>query len=107
MKLVEFAELLTETGLTVQYHSFKKGQAPNPPYVVYTTGRPVVQLGDNQQEFKVDTVTVELVTDKKELALEEKLESLLNQSKLFFEKEDETYIDSEELFVVTYSVYLY
>ena len=107
MKLLVFDELLSETVLIIQYHSFKKGQAPNPPYVVYTAGRPVVQLGDNQQEFKVDTVIVELVTDKKELALEEKLENLLNQSKFFFEKEDETYIDSEELFVVTYSVYLY
>ncbi|MCQ9213174.1 hypothetical protein MU448_01685 [Streptococcus sp. O1] len=84
MKLHEFATLLEEVGLQVQYHSFKKGNAPNPPYIVYTAIKPEMIAGDNRRYYQIDTVLVELVTDSKDLHLEIILESLLDNSELFF-----------------------
>ncbi|MCQ9211657.1 MULTISPECIES: hypothetical protein [unclassified Streptococcus] len=107
MKLHEFATLLEEVGLQVQYHSFKKGNAPNPPYIVYTAIKPEMIAGDNRRYYQIDTVLVELVTDSKDLHLEIILESLLDNSELFFEIENETQIETEELFVKSYLVYLY
>ncbi|MGT2951589.1 hypothetical protein BU202_08235 [Streptococcus cuniculi] len=107
MELHEFASLLTQTDLLVQYHSFKKGDAPNPPYIVYTAIKPETVRGDNERYYQIDTVLVELVTDLKDLDLERILESLFDENKLFYEIEDESHIETEELFVKSYLVYLY
>ena len=106
MELSNFVEVLDEINLPVQYHSFKIGQAPNPPYLVYLTDGGLDVYADNQRLYHADKVQVELVTDKKELALESKLENLLNEQKLFFEIVDENYIEQEELYVRTYLVTL-
>lgn len=107
MKIVDFAEMLETSGLIVQYHAFKKGQAPNPPYLVYTLMRPTLFFADNTLTYQMKVVRVELVTEQKDLTLEEKVEGLFSEHKLFFEMEEELVIETEELFVKSYLVFLY
>ena len=102
----EFAKLLKKLKIPVRYRAFKKGEAPQPPYAVY------YQLGkenfnaDNQPYFTTESVIVELITNKKDEALELKLENLLTENKLFFEFDNESQLDSEGLYQVSYVVYL-
>lgn len=102
----DFAKLLKKLKIPVRYRAFKKGEAPQPPYAVY------YQLGkdnfnaDNQPYFTTESVIVELITNKKDETLESKFESLLSDSKLFFEFESEVELDSEGLYQVAYTVYL-
>lgn len=102
----DFAKLLKKLKIPVRYRAFRKGEAPQPPYAVY------YQLGkdnfnaDNQPYFTTESVIVELITNKKDETLESKFESLLSDSKLFFEFESEIELDSEGLYQVAYTVYL-
>ena len=53
--------------------------------------------------FKVKQLDVELYTDKKDLALEEELEKILDVQGIFYNK-TETYIKSEKLYEVLYEL---
>lgn len=102
----DFAKLLKKLKIPVRYRAFRKGEAPQSPYAVY------YQLGkdnfnaDNQPYFTTESVIVELITTKKDEALELKLENLLTENKLFFEFDNESQLDSEGLYQVSYVVYL-
>ena len=52
-------------------------------------------------------MTVELAFEQKDEDLEERLEELWTNHKLFFEVQEETFIETERLYVKSYTVYLY
>ncbi|MBE6061816.1 MAG: hypothetical protein E7215_16880, partial [Clostridium sulfidigenes] len=51
--------------------------------------------------YKINEVHLELYTDTKDLSVEQKLEDLLDEHGIFYEK-SETWIDSENLYEVLY-----
>ncbi|HEM3710133.1 TPA: hypothetical protein U1D09_000254 [Streptococcus suis] len=106
MKLSEFAMIMNELGIPFRYRQFKKGEQPKPPYAVYYQDGEDNLNADNEAYHTIKSVTVELITDKKDESLEDKLKSLFNQNKLFFEFSDEMYIESEGLYQVIYDVSL-
>lgn len=106
MTLEEFATLLSRLEIPARYRSFKKGVAPNPPYVVYYQSNEENLNADNQAHYTVKSVTVELITTQKQVDLEEKLKELFNQNKLFFEFVDEMELETEGLYQTIYDVTL-
>ena len=98
MKLSEFAEILEQAGLPVTYKAFREGNVPSLPYLVYFESLPTITGADNQASYKIRAVTVELA---------ERLEELWNGHKLFYDVQEENFIESERLFVKSYEVYLY
>ena len=107
MKLSEFAEILEQAGLPVTYKAFREGNVPLLPYLVYFESLPSITGTDNQASYKIRAVTVELAFERKDEELEERLEELWNEHKLFFDVQEENFIASERLFVKSYEVYLY
>lgn len=107
MKLSEFAEILEKAGLPVTYKAFREGNVPSLPYLVYFESLPSITGADNQASYKIRTVTVELAFERKDEELEERLEELWNGHKLFYDVQEENFIESERLFVKSYEVYLY
>lgn len=107
MTLSEFASLLEETDLPLTYRAFTVGEAPACPYLVYYEDETTVQGADNTAHYQIKSVTVELVFDRKDPAIEEQLEELWRRHKLFFDPQEEIYIDTERLHIKSYSVYLY
>ncbi|AGM99850.1 hypothetical protein [Streptococcus iniae] len=107
MKLSEFAEILEQAELPVTYNAYQEGNVPDLPYLVYFESNPIVNAADNTVNHQIKSVIVELAFERKDEVLEEKLEELLNINKLFFEVDDEQFIEKERLFVKSYSVYLY
>lgn len=102
----EFSQMLEGLNIPVRYRAFKRGEAPRPPYAVYyQLGKDTVQ-GDNKPYFTTESVVVELITTKKDEALENKLESLLVDNKLFFEYEGESELEGQDLYQSSYAVYL-
>lgn len=100
------AELFTQLksiGYPVAYHHFTT--APTPPYIVY------LRVFDNNisSDFKVHgkfkNYQVELYTNKKDLAAEQKIEAVLNNIDPDYET-SETYIESEALYQVVYQIKL-
>lgn len=104
MRLLDFANILKDIGLEVRYRSFKKDENPKPPYIVYYENSSNYIWADNTVVHDSITVAVELVTEYKDLEIEQKIEQLFLNNKLYFLVRDELYIDSEDLFVKTYIV---
>lgn len=106
MKLSQFAELLQTLGFSCRYKSFPKGSNPTPPYIVYYQSGEERLQADNQSYHEVKSVTVELITQQKTESIEEKLKSLFNENRLYFEFVDELELESEGLYQAIYEVSL-
>ena len=107
MKLSEFAEILEQAGLPVAYHAYQEGNVPDLPYLVYFESNPIVSAADNTVNHQIKSVVVELTFEKKDEDSEEHLEELWSSHELFFEAQEETFIETERLYVKPYTVYLY
>ena len=103
MTAKEAAAMVAETGLPTAYHHFAEGQAPEPPFVVYLFPGTDNFAADGQVYFKVNELDVELYTDKKSPALEDRLEGILDAHGLFYQK-SESWIESEKMYEVLYEM---
>ena len=107
MKLSEFADILDKSDLPVTYRAYKEGNAPNMPYLIYYESSPAINAADNTINHEIKSVTVELAFERKDEDLEERLEELWTTHELFFDVQEETFIETERLYVKSYTVYLY
>ena len=102
----ELYSLLETTGYPVAYYSFKASNInpiPDPPYIIYLFLSSDNFGADNQVFYKTDNFRVELYSDNKDIEAETTIENTLDSASLFYNKE-ETYIDSEQLFLVAYNI---
>lgn len=95
--LKEIAEMLKNVGIPIAYRVFNN--PINPPFLVYYNGRNENFSADGQVYYSAKSITVELYTDTKDMELEDKVESALSS---FFWTKEETYIDDEKMFMITY-----
>lgn len=107
MKLSELAKILEETGLPVRYRAFKKDREtiPDLPWIIYYEEEKDPFEADNKVYYTNIVVSVELYTEMKDLALEEKLESLFDEHDLIYHSYD-NYWDDEELYETLYELRL-
>jgi hypothetical protein len=103
MTLEELYNILKATGFPVAYLHFKEPQ--NPPFICYLVDNSQNFIADNKVYHKISDVSIELYTNKKDLATEEILETLLDQNEIPYVS-DETFIESEQLFLKIYEVRL-
>ena len=99
----EIAEMLEETALPVAYDHFTEGESPDPPFICFLYPGSDNFAADGQVWFKIQRLHVELYTDENDPALEDRLESVLDRHGLFYNK-TETWIESEKLYEVLYSL---
>ncbi len=95
------SDLLESTGYPVAYREFKK--PPALPYIVYYRDNDENISSDHKVHGKFRYYTVELYTDKKDLTAEQAVEAVLETIDPGYTT-DETYIESEELYQVVYSL---
>lgn len=103
MTLQELNALLKATGYPVAYSHFK--QATKAPYITYLDAFSTNFKADNRVQKRIRNIQIELYTETKDLAAEQKLEDLLNENELPFD-DTETWIESENLFQKIYEVRL-
>ena len=101
MTLEELYETLQQLKLPIAYSHFKSPQEP--PYLVYLMEDTNNFGADNKVYHRIENLVIELYTIKKDITLEKKLEALLNEKELYYEKV-ETYIESEKLYEVRYEL---
>ena len=100
---VFLAQLLAETDIPVARNAFLKQQTP--PYIVYVFSHSDNFAADSRVYLKRDNYQVELYTEKKDIALEEKLEGIFDEHGLVYDK-TETFLESEKLTEVLYEIQL-
>ncbi len=72
----------------------------------------IVYYGAGSRNFKADNVVydkeanwnIELYVRKKDVALEERLEELLDKAEIAWEKGQDVYIDTEKVFLIPYYI---
>lgn len=97
-------DLLKTLNIPVAYDHFTTNKEINPPFVVYRE--------TNSNTFKADGITyyrpydfeIELVTDKKDVVLQNNLEELLTTNKIPYDINDEVWDDDEKIYHNYYEI---
>lgn len=95
-------EILQSVGLPCSYSHFRKDQAP--PYIVY--------IGDGQDQFDADNThywrdnryQIEYYFTKKNEEVETEIENKLLENGYLYDKSEDVYIESEDVFVIYYYI---
>ena len=98
----ELLQILKETLIPFAYDHFAEGESPEPPFICYLLPNTNNFSADGKVYYRISEVHIELYTDFKDLALEEKIEAILDEHEIFYNK-SETWIESEKLYEVLYN----
>ena len=102
MTIENLVEMLQKTGIPFAYDHFAEGESPKPPFICYLLPGSNNFAADGKVYFKINQVRIELYTDSKDLSVERKVEMVLDESGIFYNK-SEVWIQSEKLYEVLYS----
>ena len=98
----DLVKLLEETGIPFAYDHFAEGESPEPPFLCYLLPGSSNFSADGKVYHRISEVRLELYTDYKDLASEQKVEDAFDAAGIFYNK-TETWIDGEKLYEVLYS----
>ena len=102
MTIENLVEMLQKTGIPFAYDHFAEGESPKPPFICYLLPGSNNFAADGKVYFKINQVRIELYTDFKDPSLELRLENVLDEHGIFYNK-SETWIQSEKLYEVMYN----
>lgn len=102
MTMEELAAMLQEMGMPFAYDHFAEGESPEPPFICYLLPGSDNFAADGRVYFKVNEVRIEVYTDRKDMSVESKVEAVLDDREIFYNK-SEVWIQSEKLYEVLYS----
>lgn len=93
--------LLEKTEIPFAYDHFAEGDSPNPPFLCWMTFQSDHFAAEGRAYLKISEVHLELYTDRKDPASEQKVEDTLDHAGFFYSK-SEAWIETEKLFEVLY-----
>lgn len=101
----ELYELLNSLHIPVAYDHFVLSDAERiePPFILYRNMDSEQFKADDQVYFKTKQYQVDLVTDYKDINMENSLEDVFSNKHIAWEKA-EVYIDSERINQVSYTI---
>lgn len=102
MKLSEIANMIKGIGVPYAYHHFPENTGQAPPFICFYYPESRDFVADDSNYRKINALTIELYTDNKDFALEEKVEEMLISNDLVYQR-TEYYIDSERMYQITYT----
>lgn len=94
--------MLEKMQIPFAYDHFAEGESPEPPFVCYLLPGSDNFSADGKAYYKKNKIHLELYTDKKDLAVEQKVEDVLDEYDVFYNK-SEVWIESEKLYEVLYN----
>ena len=97
----KLVQMFSEIGIPFAYDHFAEGESPDPPFICYLLPGSNNFAADGKVYYKISQVNIELYTDRKDPAVEQKLEDALDAASIFYNK-TEVWIDSEKLYEVLY-----
>ena len=94
-------EILSECGYPFAYDHFAEGESPDPPFLVFLFPGTDNVFADDTVYKKIDQLNIELYTDKKDPGTEARIEAILDDRELPYEK-SEVWIAEERMYEVLY-----
>ncbi len=95
-------EIIEAIRLPFAYDHFAEGEGPDPPFICFLLPGSDNFPADGRVYFKATMVHIELYTDLKDPELEQRVETVLDEHGIFYDK-TEVWIESEKLYEVLYS----
>lgn len=83
------------------YHHFAEGESPEPPFLLYLIPSHDYFSADGRIYHKSMLVRLELYVDKKDIAVESMVESMLEKNDIYYQKSS-VWIESESLYETIY-----
>ncbi len=102
MTSAEIKTMMDEVGIPTAYLMFSNDTAAPPPFICFYFDDSDDMYADNENYARIRPLTIELYTDNKDYALEERTEAVLKSNGLSYRKVSETYIDSERMMMCVY-----
>lgn len=94
--------MISEMGIPFAYDHFAEGESPKPPFLCYLLPGSDNFAADGMVYHRISQVHIELYTDSKDPAVEEKVTAVLDRHGIFYDQ-TETWIESEKLYEVLFS----
>lgn len=95
-------QTLQSTGLPCAYSHFKTNQSP--PYIVYIGNGQDVFEADNTHYWKENRYQVEYYFTQKNEQNEASIENALLNAGFLYDKSEDVFIESEDIFVIYYYI---
>ena len=95
-------DIIKAMGIPYAYDHFAEGEAVAPPFLCYLLPRSDNFSADGKVYFKANEINIELYTDFKDLSVEQKVEAVLDEHGIFYDR-SEVWIESEKLYEVLYT----
>ena len=105
MTYTEINTIIESIGVPSAYYQFTADTAQPPPFICFYFDGNADLYADNRNYQKVAHLVIELYTDEKDFDREERVETVLNEADIAYNRM-ESYIDSERLYMVTYDTNL-
>lgn len=106
MTTKQIAAMVASMGFPYAYYQFDENPdnpPPNPPFICFYYPNAVDMKADNINYARINALIIELYTDEKDFEAETAIEAVLLANEIPFDK-TETYIDSEKMFQITYTM---
>jgi len=100
----EIYELLKTLNIPVAYDHFVSNKEIPLPFVVYREVSPDTFKADGITYYRPYDYEIELVTEKKDIELERKIEGLLTQNKIPYDINDEVWDEDEKIYHNFYEI---
>ena len=94
--------IINEMNIPFAYDHFAEGESPDPPFICYLLPGSDNFSADGLVYHRLQTVHIELYTDRKDTETETAVETVLDNNRIFYNK-SEVWIPSEKLYEVIYS----
>lgn len=104
MKHKELFDLLKMINIPVAYDHFDDNKSLVPPFMAYREQLPDTFNADNKNYFLNRHFEIELITLKKDVELEERIEELLNNNDIPFDKTEELWDKEEKIYHIFYEI---
>lgn len=103
MTYQEVKQMVESIGIPYAYYQFPEGTDQPCPFICfYFTGSNDLAADDTNYQ-RIRPLAIELYTDNKDFTLENTVEAVLNQHGFVYAR-DESYIDTERMNMVTYTI---
>ena len=94
--------ILEQLNIPVAYDHFNT--STEPPFIVFRRYSQSNFGADNKVYETINNYYVYLVTEYKDVELEDSLQELLTNNDIFFNVESEDYVDTEKCYQIVYSI---
>lgn len=103
MEHSQIVSMIREMGLPFAYDHFAEGESPDPPFAVFLLPETSNKAADGGVYEKIKGLYIEIYTEKKDPAAEDKVEAVLDGHGIFYDK-SEVWIEEENLYEALYKM---